>query len=164
MQKISLNGAWQGVCYCENGNVDFKFDGTVPGCVHTDFINTKIIDYDIFYRDNADKCQWIENRNFDYEKAFTLEQAPSKAELVFEGLDTYTDIYLNGELLASTDDMWLFHTKDQGTPEVPNIHFTGNFARKVLGEFKNGEDKVFKLKYAQFEGCFTQYLAYYHFS
>lgn len=49
MQKISLNGAWQGVCYCENGNVDFKFDGTVPGCVHTDFINTKIIDYDIFY-------------------------------------------------------------------------------------------------------------------
>ncbi len=112
MQKISLNGAWQGVCYCENGNVDFKFDGTVPGCVHTDLINTKIIDYDIFYRNNADKCQWIENRNFDYEKAFTLEQAPSKAELVFEGLDTYTNIFLNGEEIANTDDMFIEHRFD----------------------------------------------------
>lgn len=59
--------------------------------------------------------------------------------------------FMTDDDIFNSDDMWLFHTKDQGTPEVPNIHFTGKFARKVLGEFKNGEDKVFKLKYAQYE-------------
>ena len=112
MQKISLNGAWQGVCYCENGDVDFKFGGTVPGCVHTDLVAEKIIDYDLFYRDNADKCQWIENRAFDYERTFTVDEIASKAELVFEGLDTYADIYLNGESLASTDNMFIEHRFD----------------------------------------------------
>jgi beta-mannosidase len=112
MQKIDLNGTWQAVCYCENGDVDFKFGATVPGCVHTDLINQKIIDYDIFYRDNADKCQWIENRSFDYEKSFTVEELSSKAELVFEGLDTYTNIYLNGEEIAATDDMFVEHRID----------------------------------------------------
>ena len=55
MQKISLNGTWNGICYLENGQKDFSFNGTVPGCVHTDLISENIIDYDIFYRDNAEK-------------------------------------------------------------------------------------------------------------
>ena len=112
MQKIDLNGAWQGTCYREDGEVDFKFGGTVPGCVHTDLFKENIIDYDIFYRDNADKCQWIENRSFDYERSFTVDDPSQKAELVFEGLDTYAEIYLNGEHLASTDDMFIEHRFD----------------------------------------------------
>ena len=66
MQKIDLNGTWQGICYTEEGKSDFEFKGTVPGCVHTDFMAENIIDYDIFYRDNADKCGWIEYRSFVY--------------------------------------------------------------------------------------------------
>ena len=109
MQKIDLNGAWKGVCYNEDGSLDFKFGGTVPGCVHTDLIKENIIDYDLFYRDNTDKCQWIENRSFDYEISFTVDELSDKAELVFEGLDTYAEIYLNGEHLADTDDMFITH-------------------------------------------------------
>ncbi len=112
MQKINLNGTWRGVCYHENGEVDFKFNGTVPGCVHTDLIKENIIDYDIFYRDNADKCQWIENRSFDYETTFTVSEPSKRAELVFEGLDTYTNIYLNGKEIAATDDMFITHRID----------------------------------------------------
>jgi len=112
MQKISLNGNWKGICFTEEGNTDFAFNGTVPGCVHTDLIAENIIDYDIFYRDNADKCKWIENRDFEYSKTFEVDSIPQKAELVFEGLDTYTNIFLNGKLLAQTDDMFIEHRFD----------------------------------------------------
>lgn len=36
MQKICLNGSWEGICFTEEGKKDFTFNGTVPGCVHTD--------------------------------------------------------------------------------------------------------------------------------
>ncbi|MBE6762196.1 MAG: hypothetical protein E7551_07905 [Ruminococcaceae bacterium] len=112
MKKLNLNGNWKGVCYTEDGKTDFDFNGNVPSCVHTDLIAENIIDYDIFYRDNAEKCQWIENRAFDYTKTFTVPEFSGNAELVFEGLDTYTDIYLNGEHLASTDNMFIEHRFD----------------------------------------------------
>lgn len=112
MQKISLNGTWNGICYLENGQKDFSFNGTVPGCVHTDLISENIIDYDIFYRDNAEKCQWIENRSFDYQTTFTVDEIPPKAELVFEGLDTYSNIYLNDMPLGDTDNMFIEHRFD----------------------------------------------------
>lgn len=112
MQKISLNGDWRGICYGEDGKLDFEFNGTVPGCVHTDLIAENIIDYDLFYRDNADKCQWIENRSFEYSKTFRVSTLPTKAELVFEGLDTYTDIFLNGKPVGRTDDMFIEHRFD----------------------------------------------------
>ena len=47
MQRIDLNGAWQGTCYREDGEVDFKFGGTVPGCVHTALFKENIIDFQI---------------------------------------------------------------------------------------------------------------------
>ena len=112
MQKICLNGSWEGICFTEEGKKDFTFNGTVPGCVHTDLIAENIIDYDIFYRDNADKCKWIENRDFEYSKTFEVDSIPKKAELVFKGLDTYANIFLNGKLLAQTDDMFIEHRFD----------------------------------------------------
>ena len=111
MNIISLNGKWQGKCFTEEKTLDFSFDGTVPGCAHTDLKGIKIPD-DIFYRDNADKCTWIENRDFEYSRSFTVEKLPSKAALVFEGLDTYADIYLNGRLIGSADNMFISHSFD----------------------------------------------------
>ena len=59
MKIIDLNGKWNGQCY-KDGNQDFTFVGNVPGCVHTDLMGSRIPS-DIYYRDNADKCQWIED-------------------------------------------------------------------------------------------------------
>ncbi|MBQ7957083.1 MAG: hypothetical protein IJ279_03505 [Clostridia bacterium] len=110
MTKIDLNGKWQGKCI-KNNTVDFTFDGTVPGCVHTDLVGNKI-PADIYYRNNSDECRWIEECDFEYSKKFTVEEAPEKAMLVFEGLDVYTDVYLNKKLLASTDNMFITHHFD----------------------------------------------------
>ena len=107
MKIIDLNGKWNGKCFLD-GKPDFTFSGNVPGCVHTDLMG-KHIPIDIYYRDNADKCQWIEDRDWEYSRSFTVDTVPNGAFLVFEGLDTYTDIYLNGTLIGKTDNMFIRH-------------------------------------------------------
>lgn len=111
MERIYLNGDWNGECFSTDGNFEFSFSGTVPGCVHTDLLGERI-PKDIYYRDNTDECQWIENRDWKYTKTFTVDSLCEKARLVFEGLDTYADIILNGKLLGSVDNMFIRHVFD----------------------------------------------------
>ena len=106
---ISLNGQWQGICYRDGE--EFSFTGTVPGCVHTDLQGSKLPE-DLFYRDNAELCQWIETCDFRYTRTFTMDNLPESAALVFEGLDVYADITFNGAPLASTDNMFIDHRFD----------------------------------------------------
>lgn len=106
--KLSLNGTWQGRCVTFAGATEFTFEGTVPGCVHTDLAGTRL-PADLQYRDNADACQWVEARNWEYTRTFTVEDPAEYTDLVFEGLDTYGDIALNGTLLGSADDMFIRH-------------------------------------------------------
>ena len=108
MEKIFLNGEWRATCFNTDGSVDFTFDGIVPGCAHTDLSGTRI-PKDLFYRDNTDASQWIESRDFEYNKCFTLDSVPENAKLVFCGLDTYADIYLNGNHVGYTDNMFIKH-------------------------------------------------------
>ncbi len=111
MKIISLNGCWQGECIDANGAKKFDFTGNVPGCVHTDLAG-KHIPEDIFYQDNADECQWIENCEWHYTRVFTLSEVPAKANLVFDGLDTYADIYLNQVHVGAVDNMFISQSFD----------------------------------------------------
>ena len=80
---------------------------TVPGCVHTDLIKCGVIE-NIYWRDNNDKYQWIENENFTYTCKFDAEES-EYATLVFEGLDTYCEVYLNGEHIGGAMNMFVPH-------------------------------------------------------
>lgn len=80
----------------------------VPGTVHLDLMNNKIIP-DSFKDDNEHKVQWIENENWDYQTVFKVsskELQNNNIDLVFNGLDTFSEIYLNGKLLKKTDNMF----------------------------------------------------------
>src|SRR6266487_6177662 len=73
---------------------DKWYPASVPGCVHTDLLNNKLID-DPFYRDNEKKLQWIGKTDWEYQTTFkvTAEMlARRSVELVFEGLDAYADV------------------------------------------------------------------------
>ena len=105
MNVINLNGNWN---LYKNDETDF-ITATVPGCVHTDLINNGLIK-DIFYRNNADDIQWIENQNWKYERSFTVDTLETGAKLVFEGLDVYCDVYLNGKHLGYCDDMFISYS------------------------------------------------------
>ncbi len=108
MYKIDLCGKWQACGINEKGE-NISFEGSVPGCVHTDLINAKLIDADIYYRDNAKKIQWIENVDWQYKKEFEVTELLPGATICFEGLDVYCDVYLNGKHLGYADDMFFPH-------------------------------------------------------
>ncbi|WP_188150671.1 beta-mannosidase [Teredinibacter waterburyi] len=83
-------------------------NATVPGYIHLDLMQHKIID-DPYWRDNETSQQWIGERDWEYQTNFTVsaeELAESNCDLVFEGLDTYADVYLNDTLVLSADNMY----------------------------------------------------------
>lgn len=80
-------------------------DATVPGCVHTDLLAAGKIE-DPFWRDNSKNVQWIENEDWIYSCKFNAKSG-KYVSLVFEGLDTYTDIFLNGTKIGETENMFI---------------------------------------------------------
>lgn len=84
------------------------YPATVPGVVHTDLLNNKLID-DPFYRLNERGVQWIDKEDWVYQTTFDVApELLTKENVVlhFEGLDTYADVTLNGEKILSTDNMF----------------------------------------------------------
>ncbi|MGM9688835.1 MAG: glycoside hydrolase family 2 protein, partial [Alloprevotella sp.] len=84
------------------------YPATVPGVVHTDLLDNGIIE-DPFFRLNERGLQWIDKEDWLYETRFTLDgemREQQRVELVFEGLDTYADVYLNDSLVLKADNMF----------------------------------------------------------
>jgi beta-mannosidase len=57
---------------------------------------------DPFYRDNERQQQWIGKTDWEYQTTLRITQqllAHEQVELVFEGLDTYAEVYLNDNLV-----------------------------------------------------------------
>jgi beta-mannosidase len=107
-KKLTTN--WQ----FKNLNESNWLLATVPGTVHTDLLNAGIIE-DPFYRDNEEKLQWIENETWVYRTSFDLDEQfldKQNLQLVFDGLDTYAEVKLNGQHLLNTDNMFREWTTD----------------------------------------------------
>ena len=84
------------------------YKATVPGTVHTDLLNNKLIP-DPYYRDNESKLQWIDKANWEYKTQFNVDIktfSQKNIDLVFEGLDTYADVYLNDKLILQAYNMF----------------------------------------------------------
>ena len=118
MKRIDLNGRWQfkdvdkyRTRPKEISGVTGWMEGTVPGTVHTDLLaNGKIPDP--FYRMNEDEVQWVDSQQWVYRREFDVDQEflrEKQIELVAEGLDTYAQIRINGEMVASVADMFVEH-------------------------------------------------------
>jgi len=92
----------------KNSKENNWFTASVPGTVHLDLMNHKIIP-DPYKDENEKKVQWVENEDWDYQATFKIsskELENQNIDLVFNGLDTFSEIYLNGKLLQSTDNMF----------------------------------------------------------
>ena len=101
---IALNSNWQ---FHKEGESKW-YNATVPGTIHTDLLANKLIP-DPFYRDNETKLQWIDKANWEYKSDFDVDEitlAKKNIELGFDGLDTYADVYLNGNLVLQADNMF----------------------------------------------------------
>ena len=81
----------------------------VPGHIHTDLLNNGMIP-DPFMGTNELDIQWIENEHWEYLSSLYANQEllnHDKIDLTFEGLDTYTDIFLNDSLILQTNNMFI---------------------------------------------------------
>ncbi len=99
-----INQGWQ---FRQVGETAW-FPATVPGIVHTDLFNNKIIE-DPFFRTNEKDLQWIDKADWEYKTIIKVDKKLLKREnieLVFKGLDTYAEVYLNDLLLLSADNMF----------------------------------------------------------
>jgi len=79
---------------------------TVPGDVHLDLLANKKIP-DPFFRDNESKLQWIEQEGWEYRLNFTVAPAliaRSNVDLVFDGIDSAAQVFLNGAQVLGTDN------------------------------------------------------------
>ena len=74
-----------------------------------DLMNAGIID-DPFFGDNILKERERESFHYWYGRKFVCPFNGNKVELVLEGADTFASIYLDGVLLANTDNMLIAHT------------------------------------------------------
>lgn len=105
-QVVPLDSGWEFRQIAEAGAAETTWHpAQVPGDVHLDLLRNKLIP-DPFYRDNEAKLQWIEDASWEYRT--TLQATPAllareNVELVFEGLDAYAEIYLNGKQLFFPD-------------------------------------------------------------
>ncbi|HEX2683474.1 MAG TPA: hypothetical protein VHL77_06060, partial [Ferruginibacter sp.] len=131
--SIDLNKNWQ----FKNQKESKWYPATVPGTVHTDLLANKLIP-DPFYRDNESKLQWIDKADWEYKTVFNVDAATfskKNVELLFDGLDTYADVYLNGKLILQADNMfrgWTVNVKR-------SIKRTGN---ELLIKFYSAQHKV----------------------
>ncbi len=120
-QKIFLSGSWdlyfgpQGdVKSIDEAKENFQcIAGTVPGDVYLDLLNAGLIE-DPFYGRNYLDLRKFEFYQWWYEKEFNLpeESLNKKFKLIFHGIDTIATIWLNGNLLGKTQDMFVEHEFD----------------------------------------------------
>lgn len=106
--KQSLNGKWR--LY----NAKYDLAANVPGSLCQTLLEQGIID-DPYYRDNEYKTLPLFDNGCTYERGFDLGEGLRGADKVllrFYGIDTLSEIYLNGALIQTTDNMHREYTCD----------------------------------------------------
>lgn len=110
MRRIDLNGRWQ----IRDSKGEFSLVGLVPGVVQADLVREGLLPHP-YVGTNEDLFKEIEDREWIYEREFNFREDlldEDRVDLVFEGIDTLADVYLNNVYLGSTEDMFLEYRFD----------------------------------------------------
>ncbi len=109
MRKISLNGQWK-LFDVETGA---EYVAQVPGDINYDMYLNK--DMPPMYVDENYKLYRFAEKDFTYQKTFVLSEEDLAYEhvyLVFQGIDTYAEIYVNDSLVGKTDNAFIGYKFD----------------------------------------------------
>src|SRR6266478_7200147 len=106
----NLDSGWQfrAVANTDRSDVKEWHPAQVPGVVQTDLLHSGLIP-DPFDRDNEFRLQWIGLADWEYQTTFQVDPATlahDHADLVFDGLDTFADVYLNEQEILHADNMF----------------------------------------------------------
>jgi len=106
----NLDSGWQfrAVANADRADVKEWHPAQVPGVVQTDLLHGGLIP-DPFDKDNEFHLQWVGLADWEYQTTFQMDAAGLAREhvdLVFEGLDTFADVYLNDRAILHADNMF----------------------------------------------------------
>jgi beta-mannosidase len=106
----NLDSGWQfrAVANVDRADVKEWHPAQVPGVVQTDLLRGGLIP-DPFDKDNEFHLQWVGLADWEYQTTFQMDAAGLGREhidLVFEGLDTFADVYLNDQAILHADNMF----------------------------------------------------------
>lgn len=154
---IFLHSGWKLLLENKNINVDAK----VPGCVHTDLYRNKIIE-NPFFGNNEKNIQWLENEDFIYITNFIISKEELSNDyifIVFEGIDTYADVFLNNVKIEQSNNMFRTYKIDckkllRSENELKLIFKSASITAKELSKNNSvelpGEERVYTRK-AQYQ-------------
>lgn len=106
-----LNSNWG----CINNDWQFQYHGkwypaTVPGNIHDDLLKNKLIP-DPYFGTNEDSVQWIADSTWTYRLLFDKDCVGQthfeNHRLIFEGLDTYAEVFINGKKMKNEEGQTL---------------------------------------------------------
>ncbi len=136
VDRIALDGAWQ-FRQADSSNQQDKDAAarqwraaTVPGTAHTDLFALGAIP-DPYKGMVEGQLQWIGLADWEYRRSFDVPAEvldDARSDLVFEGLDTFADVYLNGEKVLEANN---FH-RTWRVPVQGRLKARGNELRVVL--------------------------------
>lgn len=110
--RLNLNGIWQ----LSSPGTEEVYEASVPGSVLACMLKEQKTE-DPYWGTNEYQVREIFRRDFQYSRDFSLTPKLLEAReltLVFEGIDTIGEVYLNGQLLGKVKDMhrtWRFDVK-----------------------------------------------------
>ncbi|HRD52962.1 MAG TPA: glycoside hydrolase family 2 protein, partial [Flavobacteriales bacterium] len=101
---MPLNDGWS---FCQVGKKEWR-SAEVPGVVQTDLLRHQLIP-DFMLGSNIDSVQWVENEDWIYRRNLFVADTLLRhqhLDLVFKGLDTFAEVYLNDSLIGKADNMF----------------------------------------------------------
>ena len=116
-KKIDLSADWKFNVGKENPS-SFKINewlsANIPSTIHTDLLEHRLIE-DPFFDDNEIKLSWICETEWVYKATF-IKPADFSNDLpvflIFEGIDTIAEIFLNDSLFGKSENMFLKYEFD----------------------------------------------------
>lgn len=139
MKRINLHENWK----MRTIGSDEWLPATVPGSVYNDLLcNGKM--EDPYYRDNELKALALMENDYEYVTSFDVPETIIGEEqvlLIFQGIDTVADIWLNDRHLAYVNNMhrtWKFRVKEylrsKGNQLKIILHSPTRFIREAYAE------------------------------
>jgi beta-mannosidase len=101
-EVISLHNNWE---FKKVNDTNWN-PATVPGNVHSDLLENKLIEHP-FIGNNEAELQWISETDWEYKTTFSVDKETLQKqhiELNLEGLDTYASIFLNNRLILKSNN------------------------------------------------------------
>ncbi len=135
MISVRLADNWQMRCV---GSEEYQ-NAVVPGTVYTDLLRNGNM-ADPYYKDNADKVLKLMDEDYEYQTSFSCDTDLldcRRVVLRFDGIDTIADVFLNGHLLGSPENMhrtWEYEVKELLKPSDNELRVILHSPNKYIAE------------------------------